>query len=622
MGESAVKVGRAERVAAVSQGDEQRDGLFSRAARFRAGWGGVSLVAVAVLAGSRLHGAGGYFEAWGAIGVVTLAPGLVLALQAARRTRGPARRFWLTWSAGLVPALLLAAGALERGVGMVSGATLPAGARAGVEQATADVLILVIVATWSAALVALVRGTAGSRAAAIDCLDVAIAVVVGLAPLLLLLVPALSDASARWFTVPATLAAIGSPAAAAGAALLFARAPSEDRRSELFGVVTAVVCSVDAWLQVLQGIDHFRLPAAPVLALHAASLVLLLSLPLHARRHLARLPGGRSPESGVRRWGAVPVVVAVAVPVLVLETMLRRGLEPWVVPYSLAVLAGIVLLALALHVLTVDETHRLYGEIERVSEERRQMLTDLVNAVEDDRHRVAAQLHQLSVESLAVLGSVQQASHRSLPPESAQLLSGALDGLRAEVAARAEGLRRLMLAIRAPVRGEAALATAISASMGQLYPGGPAPDLAIDIDPELCLDWTTSTIVYRIVQEALASVRARGLTTTVDVTVDAPAGHVVVMVVDDGGLSGPPAWIGDPSLETVRLFAELGRGVLEVEAEASRHVIRVTLGAGAGAGAGEVGRSSGERATERLAPAAAHRVPEPRLVLLPSAPPS
>ncbi len=540
---------------------------------------GAAMVVLATVATALwVHSPRAYEIAWPLTAGLFTTPGIVLSYRASRISVGDDRHFWVYWLGGLLVAYALGIMVLVEGI---TGSDVLRRYPIGLG------LIGIITVVWSVAIGGLVQDKSGNRAITIDILDLLIGIVTVEAPLLFVVIPGLARAKDPWFSLPSVIAAVAMAAVAGGSAMLVARLPADDRRNEWLGLTAAVVGSANSWLQVGQGITGFRLAGAPVIAVHALSMALLMLLPVNARR---KIPAGLdrlSPQAQVRGSSGIPILVGIGVPATIVEAVTLRFTHPWIVPLCLGALGALVLLATTRHVFTVAETRRLHQQLERVAGERGLLLANLVRAVEDDRHRMAAQLHDLAVGSLATLGSMMQASYGSLPPETAKELVRAVDGVRADVAARAESLRRLMTAIQPPVLEEESLTTAISAALSALYGDRPAPALEVHIDPDLDLDWTTKTIVYRIAQEALGSVFRRGTAHSVVVDLSVPDGrHLTVSVSDDGSWAGDadegPGGVGEleeTSRATMRLFAELGRGVVEVARGASGGtVITVTLG--------------------------------------------
>ena len=145
------------------------------------------------------------------------------------------------------------------------------------------------------------------------------------------------------------------------------------RRARLEGLAVALALTgtVDAGAQVAQGLSGFTLPASPLLVLHAICMSQLLLLPLFLRRTSLRGLDRMPPQAQVRGGALAAILTLAGLPVLLLTTLALADEQSWTVPFSLAVMTLLLLLAAGRHLLNVRETQRLYGHLESASEERR-----------------------------------------------------------------------------------------------------------------------------------------------------------------------------------------------------------------------------------------------------------
>jgi two-component system, NarL family, sensor histidine kinase UhpB len=270
----------------------------------------------------------------------------------------------------------------------------------------------------------------------------------------------------------------------------------------------------------------------------------------------------------------MPYVSAAALPALAAYVLATRQSRPWGVPLLVGVLLVVVALAAVRHTVTSRETARLQAGLVRMSEERRRLLADLLRALEDDRRRTAGELHAQAVRSLTTLVTTIQSAYAALPSDIALVVKEAMTQAQGDLALRAEELRQLTLAMRPPgwdrdpgggdAGADPALASALSAYASELFGDHRLATVRIHVDPALHLDWATTTIAYRIAQEALANAARHADAGTVTVRVGEREGAVAVEVVDDGaGFRPGPAEPGS-GLATMELFARLGRGELTV----------------------------------------------------------
>lgn len=529
--------------------------------------GPAGIVAAAV-AGIGARGELGYSVAWAAVGALFIAPATWLTMIARRRTQGIDRSFWTWWLLGLVAA------------GCFGGCLLVQPAVGAVLRPVGAMFLGLAGVLWVVGIWRLVRRTGGGRIVAIDALEVLVADLALVAPLLVLTWRPLTAPMARWWVVPAAVAAATLPAVGALTVMLCVRLPARQRLPELIGVAATVVGEANAVLQVAQGVDGFRLPAAPLLAVQAVAMWLVLLLVAHAHRTYPEGLDRFAPDAQVRRWSPLPLVVIAAVPALAAEAVGGTGHRPWAVPIAVGVLGAAAVLMTFRHVLVVNETQRLYRRLAIEADRRHQLLDDLVRAVEEDRHRVASQLHELAVEWMAAIGAVLRNVGR---PEGADpaVVAGVLSRIYDDVGLRVDALRRLMHAVRPPTVHGANLQTTVEAAVASIFGRAGAPEVDVDVADGIDLDWTTSTIVHRLVLESLRNCRGRAPVHHVGVTIGpgAQPGELCVVVEDDGTGEDPVVGADEARLSTLQLFAEIGRGTVAVTRRPAGGVrVAATLG--------------------------------------------
>jgi signal transduction histidine kinase len=542
--------------------------LFSRKARRRALGYWALVTTVLTTAGHFVSGQRPYLLVWlcGAAPLTT--PSFFITRRAAAISGPTQRSFFRMWFAGLSLVYLCGCG-----IWVMAWTSVP------VLEALAPISVLSPIAVYSTALALAIRAKSGGRNVSIDVLDCMMSSALITAPVFLLLLGPLTQTSVGWFTLSAALVAAVMPGAIVGTIALFHLLPRGEREAEAICIAMASAAVLNAALQVWQGLVGFTLPAAPLVLVQCLSMGLLFILPFAVRRveprGLDRLPV----QAQVRSRHFLPVVVAATVPLLVAETLATYADRPWVVPYSLGIFGVLGVVATFRETLAGRETRRLYREIEDLAEQRKQLLADLMHAVEHDRHRMAAQLHEQAVGGLAVLGSVMRASAAVLPRERSAQLDDALRGIRSDMAGQVESLRRLMLAVRPPVLEESSLPTAVSVFATGIFAEGPRVSITVSVDPDLVLDWTTETIVYRVVQEALHNAQRHAMADHVSVVVGAPDDVVEITVADDGIGFEPSEVLYESGISTMRMFAGLDRGVLEItSAPGAGTIVHVTLG--------------------------------------------
>lgn len=470
---------------------------------------------------------------------LTALPFLVAGLAAGRRAQclGPTgyRPFWQRWQAATFLSLLATLAAIVGGA-----AHIPA------FLALDLALLVAAMPLWVSATVLMAREQAGRRSVSVDVVDAATALVLLGVPGVLLVIEPLTRTENPVFALPLAVSAVIGPGSVYLSLLNVARIPAGERAAHGIGAVLAGVATVNLTLQVAWALGGLDLPLRVFIGGHVLTLVLLTATPLFAHRQavgwLARLPDHRQ----VRRSSPMPYVSAATLPLLGAYVFLTRDDRPWGVWFFLVVVLVVVALNAVRHTVMSRETSRLHAGIARMAEERRRLLTRLLRGLEDDRHRTATELHSQAVGSLATLGTLVQMAQVALPGDSATTVRQTVAGLQSDLGTRAEHLRRLMLAIRPPAAGDGdgdgdgdeidddGLAAALLAYAAEQWRDGPTPDIGVAVDPELRLDWTTTTLVYRLAQEALRNVARHAHASAVAVTVADADGRVLLEVSDDG----------------------------------------------------------------------------------------
>ncbi len=181
-----------------------------------------------------------------------------------------------------------------------------------------------------------------------------------------------------------------------------------------------------------------------------------------------------------------------------------------------------------------DQTIRsLFQFLQDRDEDRTRLLRRTNAAIEQERNRVARDLHD---------GPVQGVSAASLSLEAALLMikSGEIEGgltllarIRGELAGEADALRRLMANLRPPVLEERGLMPAIRDTLARFqtetgvsteFSGRLARSVPDDLE----------TLAFRVVQEALQNVTKHAGASSVTVQVETDTSQLRIEVEDDG----------------------------------------------------------------------------------------
>jgi signal transduction histidine kinase len=162
--------------------------------------------------------------------------------------------------------------------------------------------------------------------------------------------------------------------------------------------------------------------------------------------------------------------------------------------------------------------------------EQERLLGDLIRAQERERARIAAGVHDDSLQVITVaMLRLQQLRRRLHDPEALELLAR----LEEQIALAADRLRRLIFDFRPPALERSGLAAAVRDALARL-----SEDIGIEVrlDNQLAAEppVPTRTLLYRIIQEALFNVGAHAAARLVEVTLADEKGGYLVRVTDDG----------------------------------------------------------------------------------------
>jgi len=221
---------------------------------------------------------------------------------------------------------------------------------------------------------------------------------------------------------------------------------------------------------------------------------------------------------------------------------------------------------------TVEERTRELREsltdLQIVDEHRRKLLFRLVNAEEDERRRIAADIHDGPVQEIVGAQLVLDALRAHLSdPKHVRTVNNTLAAMHAGV----EGLRDLLFDLRPTVLDQEGVKPALVRALETLHEG-----MEFEVDDRLSEEPPPQTriILYRIAQEALANIRKHAQATRVAITLEERDGGLLVHVEDDGrGFDPPEALQSAPrhlGLSSMRERAEMAGGWCRVDSVPGR----------------------------------------------------
>ncbi len=223
---------------------------------------------------------------------------------------------------------------------------------------------------------------------------------------------------------------------------------------------------------------------------------------------------------------------------------------------------------------SIEASDRANAELERRVDERtaqlQRLLGKVISAQEDERRRVARELHDETGQVLTALGLALHAGVAGADPERVRQLQAFVQRMH-------EGLHRIIVNLRPTVLDDLGLAAAIEGlAESQLRRAG----LSVRCELSDLEDWRTEPsveiAVFRIVQEAILNIVRHSAATTVLLQGGVTNGRLWIELEDDGRGFDPVAITTDEDtlrgigLAGMRERAELVGGRLEIDSAPGR----------------------------------------------------
>lgn len=205
-----------------------------------------------------------------------------------------------------------------------------------------------------------------------------------------------------------------------------------------------------------------------------------------------------------------------------------------------------------------EELDQRLEELRGSDAERERLLSHLLSAQEDERRRIAGDIHDDPLQLLVAVAMRLDLFRRELgDPAQVEHVSQLREWIRAAVAK----LRNLMFELRPPILDEEGLAAAIDeyAAYWNLEQTITLHDHFSEEPPE-----EQRLLLYRIAQEAFANIRKHSKATSVEITLEQEERVFLVRMVDDGVGFDPGRAVGVKEghigLSSMRERAEMAGG--------------------------------------------------------------
>jgi signal transduction histidine kinase len=175
----------------------------------------------------------------------------------------------------------------------------------------------------------------------------------------------------------------------------------------------------------------------------------------------------------------------------------------------------------------------MLAELHRTREDKERLLARTVEIAEQERTRVAADLHDGPIQRLTVVSLTADLLESRIEAGDLAAAGELAEAIRADLMREMTSLRRLMSELRPPVLTEGGLLAALTNCAMQTFGDTPRCEIHGDIDgAELAPE--VETALYRVAREALVNIRKHADATAVDVLLERRNGAVRLVVADDG----------------------------------------------------------------------------------------
>ena len=206
---------------------------------------------------------------------------------------------------------------------------------------------------------------------------------------------------------------------------------------------------------------------------------------------------------------------------------------------------------------------RSLEELHRTESERRRLLRLLVQAHEDERRSIAADIHDDPLQVMAAVALRLSALRRRLEDEPAIRTLESVEEMMSSAMSR---LRTLMFNLRPPALEQGELLGPLRVRLEQVR-REEIIEYSVAGEEPVALTTEARVTLYRIAQEAIVNVVKHASASHIEVVVDEQDGGCRMRIVDDGiGLGPtPPDRPGHLGLPGMREWAELAGGWLRLE---------------------------------------------------------
>jgi signal transduction histidine kinase len=227
---------------------------------------------------------------------------------------------------------------------------------------------------------------------------------------------------------------------------------------------------------------------------------------------------------GVRTSGGRPLLFETYQPYGGITTASRRMWSA-----SLPVLLGGLVL---LYLFQAPLAYRMATRLRAAQEQREQMLLATLGASDQERRRIASDLHDGVVQGLAGASYTLSAVAEKARAAGVEPLASTASHTAMELRRWVRELRSLVVTITPPALHEQGLATSLNDLASTLEARGIS--VSVDVTAGLDLDEATESLLYRVAQEGVRNVVRHAAATDVQLSLRRSNGRLQLEVADDG----------------------------------------------------------------------------------------
>lgn len=250
------------------------------------------------------------------------------------------------------------------------------------------------------------------------------------------------------------------------------------------------------------------------------------------------------------------------------SSVASSGREIW-----LAFAPALIIALVVLELVQLPLASSMARRMRRGNKEREALLKRAVDASNDERRRIAGDLHDGIAQDLAGVSYSLSADAQRLDSEGSPEAADTLREGARQTRQSVRELRSLLVELHPPRLRDAGLAAALTDLVAPL--AGRGLHTRVDVPEGLELPQETEALLFRVAQEATRNAASHADAARVDLLVSETPEHVRLTVQDDGrGFAADEATMaagrGHLGLQLLRELADDGGAALEIDSESGR----------------------------------------------------